>query len=278
MCIKELVNRSENLQKLIRENELFVPKDYSGTIDPDMITDTGVCIRADSYGPFFPDCYFKPNQYRIVFLLKEPYVGNINDAIGHNKADELKNTEWGDLERTFKNISKMSYSLLKEKPFNNNCDVEEALNIMKQHVCIINANIFPLIATKSKTSKDEFIYKWAQKSCYRNLIIEQLQLYKPNIIIGGHTLGHFVNTVGLPQEECYLFDKNQKFSILSQSKIFDLFSLESGNYNDTYYNDNLLCINTYHPSYRDSSNLLLRIRDWWRNKGLTQNENRNQTP
>ena len=61
------------------------------------------------------------------------------------------------------------------------------------HICILEANHIPglSLANGSKKSKDDLIRDWAKKTTM--ILAELINFYKPDILIGGNTIGHFYN-------------------------------------------------------------------------------------
>ena len=258
----DAIQESNLIQREIRRRSIIVPRSYSGTLEVSFLDNTeGLCVFADSYGPFSPEDYFTPGSFRIMFILKESYIGSADEEKtfmeGHDKAEEYRNISWPDLEPTYQNIAKMTYSLLKNERFSDSPDNRDAaLSCMRKHVCIVNANFFPCVG--GKYSNDKAIYQWARINAED--IQKQFALYRPDIVIGGNTLSHFISDV-YAGKECRVL--GEKVTILGQKQIRDLFKINPGN-NDSYYNNRILMVNTKHPSVCDSSELLLAITNWWR--------------
>lgn len=261
MVMNEIAE-SIRFQKEIRSQSVLVPSDFTGgTLDTSFLRNTvGNRVFADSYGPFNVNEYFAPGTYRIMFLLKESYLGAAEEekglSEGHSKADEYYTTEWGDMEPTYHNIAKMAFSLIVDKRYTNSEDnKDKALSYMRNHVCVVNANFYPCVG--GKYSCDKRIYDWAQVNYSK--IQKLFDLYHPNIVIGGHTLTHFIRDV---QNGSVCKILGEEVNILGHKEIKSMLNIKSWNY-DSYYNNNILMINTKHPSIYDSSELILAIRNWW---------------
>jgi hypothetical protein len=112
-------------------------------------------------------------------------------------------------------------------------------------------------------SCDNRIYDWAQVNYSK--IQKLFDLYHPNIVIGGHTLTHFIRDV---QNGSVCKILGEEVNILGHKEIKSMLNIKSWNY-DSYYNNNILMINTKHPSIYDSSELILAIRNWWINNKTT---------
>ena len=261
--IYKQIAASVELQMRIRQQTIRIPSSYSGTIDPAYRQAVdGLVVSADSYGPFVPERYFDEKTYRIIFLLKESYIGCLSDGTGHDKADEYREMEWGDLERVYKNVARMAYSLVKNRDYVDSAENrDEALECMRNHVCIVNVNAFPAVA--STHSNDDLIYQWAK--CNESIIREQITLYRPDIVVGGHTIGHFVDSDGFSDGTGYIF--GERFHFMYPKGIKQVFGSNWGDKNYVYYNEHLLYVNAYHPSYRDTGRLVRKIRNRWERAG-----------
>lgn len=260
----DAISESYVIQRDIRHRSIIVPHSFSGgTLDVSFLDNTeGQRVFADSYGPFYPDEFFASGSYRILFILKETYIGKAEKekdrTEGHDKAEEYRNASWGNLESTYQNVAKMAFSLIKDERYSDSsANRDIALACMRKHVCIVNANFFPCVG--GTESCDNKIYDWARINMMD--IQRQFELYRPDIVIGGHTLSHFLTDV-YAGKECSIF--GEKVSILGHSAIKSNYNLNPGNNNDTYYNNRILMVNTHHPSIFDSSELLLTLRKWWK--------------
>lgn len=150
-------------------------------------------IFANSFGPFYPSEYFKKENFRIVWLLKESYIMKDSWVKGdrgkHNQAKEytvyFEENGYFDND-THDNILKLSRTILTTlEVIDKEASDKEVLN----HICILEINHFPGLAFKTTESKSKSIGEWAELNT--ELIKALIAFYEPNIIIGGHTLGHF---------------------------------------------------------------------------------------
>ena len=212
--------KSIKIMKLLRDECIFIhhnrlhSADFSdATIKPDdvnmklnlvnedLVTDWHP-IFANSFGPFYPSEYFKRENFRIVWLLKESYIMKDSWVKGdrgkHNQAKEYIDYfevygEFGNT--TYDNILKLSRTILTTLDvIDENASHKEVL----YHICILEVNHFPGLAFQSPNSNDYLIGEWAELNT--DLIKTLVAFCKPNIIIGGHTLGHFF-PVGYRYEE-----------------------------------------------------------------------------
>ena len=207
-------NISENvLTKLVEDflGNFKFPK--LATLDPDVIKDStydgeSEIIRGNSFGPFNPDEYFKDGNFRILWILKEPYVKNgeyealisgLREFLGgHDQGKQYFDEGWSVIKLpakdggnpTIANLIRISKVILEELwgPFNGN-DEEAIMKQVMGHICILEVNHFPGLAFQSSNSNDDLIGEWAQWN--EELIRELIGFYNPNVIIGGNTLGHF---------------------------------------------------------------------------------------
>lgn len=212
--------KSIKIMKLLRDECIFIhhnrlhSADFSdATIKPDdvnmklnlvnedLVTDWHP-IFANSFGPFYPSEYFKKENFRIVWLLKESYIMKDSWVKGdrgkHNQAKEytvyFEENGYFDND-THDNILKLSRTILTTlEVIDKEASDKEVLN----HICILEVNHFPGLAFQSPNSNDYLIGEWAELNT--DLIKTLVAFCKPNIIIGGHTLGHFF-PVGYRYEE-----------------------------------------------------------------------------
>lgn len=259
----DAIKESNRIQKEIRKRSIIVPKSFpGGTLDVSLLHNTdGQRVFADSYGPFSPEDYFSPGTLRIMFILKESFIGSADEEIamteGHDKAREYRSICWSDLEPTYQNIAKMTFSIVENERYSESPYRRDlALSYMIKHVCIVNANFFPCVG--GKYSNNNKIYDWAKINAED--IQRQFELYHPDIVIGGNTLSHFVSDV-IGGKECRLL--GEQVTVLGQRQIRNFFNMDPGN-NDSYYNARILMVNMKHPSIYDSSELLLAIWNWWK--------------
>ncbi len=227
--IQEIINDSE-LSKTLKSNKImecfrgdtiFISNSYKDefkennkcTIDPDKclkidlakievgtddakvhewIKDGIIAIKGNSLGPFFPEEYFKDDTFRIIWILKESYIEKdsytVGDRGGHNQAAEFATYGISSDEMTHRNIIDISRVILEE--CGKICADAKDEEVMK-HICLLEVNHFPGLAFKSKKNNDKLIEKWYEKDRNGEMIKHLIPFYSPNIVIGGHTLGHF---------------------------------------------------------------------------------------
>ncbi len=227
----------------LNKTYMKIPNSYRGTIDPHMESDGAddVIIKANCFGPIDPKEYLNVNP-RILFLLKEPYITEDSfkkgDRGGHDQAKERNENPLGDSgDQTYKRIISAAYAIVKRESFKNEHLKEgsEAFNIFRKHVCIINVNNIPRVGGSSKNG---LLKKWA--TINKEFIQKQIELYKPDVIIGGHTLQHF---------------RPSQITNISIGQSFEIFSyhvtLEKKDERWWLYSDkekNVLFIDAYYPT------------------------------
>lgn len=243
-----------------------IPLDQKGTIPTnieetlDLSNNQSYCrVFADSFGPFRPERYFK-SKYKTLFVLKESYLGSAAEESecyeGHDKAKEYVDAEWSKQPKTYQNTALMCFALINGRTYDETRDTyQDVLGCLWDNACVINANKFPCIAADDTSSTDRLIYDWALKN--EALIQEELDLNRPDIVVGGHTLGHFAKDV---DRKWNLFGK--EVNLFYPHEIANTFDTNLGKDNYVYYN-NILYINAYHPSVISESQiqLILKIRD-----------------
>lgn len=271
--ITDIFSFSSEFQSRIRKKSILIPRRLTGTIPPNIgefIVPNGPhsysTVFADSFGPFRPLAYFQ-STYKVMFILKETYLGNVDEEIGfvegHDKAKEYVNTDWSNQPRTYQNAAKICFSLIQNRPYDKSKDkYDDVLDCFWDNACVINVNKFPCIAADDTRSDDKLIFQWAQVN--ESLIKEEIDLYRPNIIIGGHTLGHFVNCT--IKGEGAIFDDSVTF--LYPDDIYEMFGENLGKNNYAYLGRERLYINSKHPSASggDQSPLILEIRKYWNSR------------
>ncbi|MBD5263620.1 MAG: hypothetical protein HDS39_06050 [Bacteroides sp.] len=219
----DLPTRSSKIMERIRRECIFLRNDYfrsfftsdTVTIDPksdcvkfkldqhDLVEDY-VKIYANSFGPFNPEKYFEKDTFRILWLLKEPYMqsGDVDKYKsgeylylgGHNQAEE--NNEWKIMENnpTLGNLIHITQTILQEITGNKHSE-QEAMN----HICILEVNHFPGLAFNGTKSSDDNIVKWCQdNNQFINLLVS---FYNPNLVIGPRNI---LNSL------CTTYEKSQE--------------------------------------------------------------------
>lgn len=172
-------------------------------------------IHANSFGPFNPDEYFKNGNFKILWVLKEPFVeyGEYEDLKcgrrkylgGNDQGKQYYDEGWSVIKLpakdggnpTIANLIRISKMILKElgEPFNGN-DEDAIMKQVMGHICILEVNHFPGLAFNSKISKNSLIGDWAEIN--NELIQELIAFYNPNVIIGAQSfMGYFTSNLNL---------------------------------------------------------------------------------
>ncbi len=173
--------------------------------------------------------YFN-SKIKILWILKEPYDSD-NGVVGeggwelNGLLNDVHNIHTlGGLKTTWYPIIYTSYAIL--NGFQKYEDLEfidkdpTMLNIFKK-IAFMNVQKFP-----ARKSTDDADISNAYK-LHSHILIEQINTYKPNIVIGGNTLWNFIDDMGLKEFEDY-----------------DEFNF--------WIKENRLYINAYHPAFRGS--------------------------
>ncbi len=152
-----------------------------------------------------PEEYFN-SKIKILWILKEPYdskKGEVGEGNWHlNKLlnDENKIHTLGGLKTTWYPIIYTSYAIL--NGFMKYEDLEfidkdpQMLNIFKK-MALINVQKYPAGTT---THDADISAAYKQHS---SILIEQINTYQPDIVIGGNTLWNFIDDLGLGEFESY---------------------------------------------------------------------------
>lgn len=178
-----------------------------------------------------PDLYFNRSltKYRILWILKEPYddfdksenpVGggwNYRAAMNDNPIRFSKISTW-------QRIAYASYGIL-----NSFCQYDDMDFIDKnpvifeavKHIAFINVKKLP----GGKNSSEASI-----KNAYANhksILLQQIETYQPDIIIGGNTLPYFIKDLNL--DSGILYENNDPKYYLKDSRLYLL------SYHPSYY-------------------------------------------
>lgn len=280
--IKEKMLQLASLQKKIRQQHIYIPKNYCGTIDPDIArmeaTEGYIKIEVDIYEPICPAVFFRPETDRIIFIEKESYYeGTLNETgyPGCNKAEIYGGLDWDglgqDKVKLYQNAARCAFELLEGRPmdFHLKSDQEIAVRRFRENVVFVNVNSFPRIVPpgSGKSSDDRMIYKWAQIN--RQLITELVNLYDAETVIGGSTLTHFCNP-----ENSTIF--GQKVNILNNNSTHAVL----GNSGIIYWNNDRVFINAYHCSHTgfpSQIGAIAQIRNNWKEREMKKWEENNYT-
>ena len=216
--LKEFENRAKIIDDLVYE------KIVTGDDDISPITDGIIDIKK----------YLKA-KYKILWILKEPYDDFDKDGEPFGGDWDLKEMvrskktiyDFGDTHRTFRPMTLVSWGILNDFcMWDDMSDVQndpEMLEALKSTAYInvkktpgYKKSYYPVIAAAYQQNKE--------------ILLKQIIDYEPEIIIGGYTLGHFINDLGFSRENM----KNHG----------------SLNY---IIKDNKIYIDAYHPAQRPGS-------------------------
>lgn len=278
--IKEKMLKLAILQEKIRQQHIYIPVEFHGTINPDMAcvesTEGYVKVEPDIYGPICPAEFFRPETERIIFIEKESYYEGILNSSGYpgcNKAEIYADLDWNGLGqdnvKLYQNAARCAFELLERRPMDIHLksDQEIAVRRFRENVVFINVNYFPRIVSlgSDKSSDDRLIYKWAQIN--RQLITDLVNLYDAEIVIGGSTLTHFCNP-----ENSTIF--GQKVNILNNNSTHAVL----GNSGIIYWNNDRVFINAYHCSHTgfpSQIGAIAQIRNNWKEREMKKWEENN---
>lgn len=159
---------------------------------------------------------YNKSKYKILWILKEPNGEDddwdMREFIGNKKY--LTNYHlW---RRTFLPIIYSNYGIL-----NNFCQWNDMEDIDKDISMFEVLRQIALINIKKISGKSVSNYSviWHEYNLYKDIILKQIECYKPDIIIGGGTLHIVAEDLGFDHEKMkpsgesatYLFHKNQLF-------------------------------------------------------------------
>lgn len=160
--------------------------------EKDLVEDY-VKIYAYSFGPFNPEEYFKEDTFRILWLLKEPYMqsgdldqyksGKYRYLGGFNQAAEYahyfkEHRKFGN--PTLDNLLKITRKvLLSSEKIDLNASDEEVM----KHICILEANHFPGLAFNSTDSDNTKINNWMSRN--ESYLSKLIHFYVPDLVILG---------------------------------------------------------------------------------------------
>lgn len=241
--------------------ELSELEDGIGEDKINLIKNGIIAIKGNSFGPYYPNEYFKETTFKVLWLLKESYIElpsfDAGDRGGHNQAAEyaaygVKGNE------THENLVAYTRKLLStiEKIDESASDHE----VMK-HICIIEANHFPGLAFKSKNSdnnsndKQNLINQWIRINI--KSINELIHLYCPDIVVGGGILKYL--------HQCKSYDKVLQKTIkqIPQNVLMgldyepneeyanDIYITQTANYIIPTINRGPIFIQAHHPTAKE---------------------------
>ena len=141
------------------------------------------------------------STFKILWILKEPH-----DKGEHGKFDmrhllqgaKSKNGLNPNMKSTFTNIIYSTYGILNDftcwndiDDFRNNHDLIDVL----QNIAIINIRKLP---GKNKSNEKEIANNYQK---YKSIILKQIDVYDPDVIIGGGTIHHLYTDLKLSESE-----------------------------------------------------------------------------
>lgn len=238
--LKKVTISPNNCFKIKIGDECVSKKEGNGTIR----------LNANFTGPINPDKYFKSTK-RILFILKESYIRydsfccKINPDRGGNDQSRCRNESPlsgdGSGDKTYKNIIAATYKIFKgvDCNFDDHGQKNEAFDLFRENVCIVNVNPFPGIANENCNTNDRLIEKWAIEEINVEMFMKQLELYDPKIIYGGNTVRYFRDGI-IEYDGVYEVLKiNTKCKFYDKDKSYVFKGIEK----------DVLIIDGYHPSY-----------------------------
>lgn len=244
----------------------------NGSIDAsglDLIKKGVIQIKANSFGPFFPEAYFN-NDTKILWILKESFTEGASYSAGdrgsHNQAAEYVYyfSQYGNLgidKETHPRVLELTKRILislGELSIDKKTNERHITKEVMKHICILEANHFPGLAFYSKKTNDDLIRKWAEKNSM--ILKELIDFYKPNILIGGNTIGHFYDISDHSINSLNKSVENGNKELLSSIGI-NVSDIAKSNDSRNYVfkasldsnNNTIYVIDAYHPNiYKDT--------------------------
>ena len=195
-------------------------------------------LATDDAWPIYDGLYsaekYLDSPIRLMWVLKEPYDDNVDGKpVGGDWSitKDLFNEpiKWS-YNKTGKMVIYATYGIFNQKKWSEMdyiYDKPEMANVI-QKMSYINLSKMPAY-TKSSDSA-----LWRKYSEWRDITLEQIKLYDPDVIIFGNTLKYFEKDL---EKEGIIFEKREYNDLI-----------------DIYRKDNQkLIVNTYHPGNRFSS-------------------------
>ncbi len=192
------------------------------------------------------DIYYN-EKIKILWILKEPYDGEDCSGGGWKLFSDINQNliEIGK-NRTFQPIIYTTYGILNNFKQYEDMDYirdDPQMTMILKRIAYINIKKLPGFrrtpwSTLSKAYKEN-----------REILFKQIDLYNPNIIIGGNTLGYFFNDMDLT-----------------------VFKKSMGDGIDIYCSDERIYINAYHPVQtqltRDKyvNGIINAVKAWWESR------------
>jgi hypothetical protein len=251
-----MMNQTENFQKALDELKVSqnkICKDIKAMRDK---IDKDKHYRWD--GVLDPKTYLdiQKSKYKILWILKEPYSKDLIDSdyqLFGDLVDEKKKIEYviNHLNKSpFKNITYVSYAILNDTDYKGVSIIykEKPSEIAKVFHNIAVINIVKLLGKSTSERKKLFqdYKKW------KDIVVEQVEKYKPDIIIGGNILDYLSPDIKFRDTEI-------------KKKLIGV------NGHHYFIWNNQLYISAYHPSYKSScekdvksyvNSIVKAVKDW----------------
>lgn len=246
---KELNNIGENLTKiissnlndaeksreinfLIRKDHIYIKRNSLKTIEISECAtidakDTKTSLSSSdlekeyikiygySFGPIKPNFYFAPENLRILWVLKEPLLFDLNQMEGriegisqdqfYSTWEQIECDEWKDKQNraigTKTSIIEITQNIFKNLIYDHNLDNKYPmiLNAYKDktavlnHLSIIELNYFPgIVRNNNWNSNDHKLKDWAKNN--RTIINQLSNLYQPHIVFFIRDFGDVIAT------------------------------------------------------------------------------------
>lgn len=184
----------------------------------------GVCDAAD---------YLNSNL-KILWVLKEPYCED-GDYGGWSLTKDVFSEypyKRKITNQTHQNVAYISYGILHNKKFEDIDYIRDDPSVgeVLHEIAWINISKIPA----GTTTNDNTL--WEKYETWKNILLEQINLYEPDIIIFGNTFEYFKNDLISDKAVCDT-DYSRQIS-------------HTGNRVDLYWTNEQLFIDTNHPNFR----------------------------
>jgi hypothetical protein len=193
---------------------------------------------------------FNNSKYKILWILKEPYDDQIDGVASgggwhFNKFLYPDNfyTRMGRSRNTWHPIIYVCYGILNELWEYNWMDWirdDRSMAEIVREIAVINVKKLPGLTRTNDYSRITDAY-----ALHKNILLKQIEVYNPDIIIGGFTLPLFYNDLGITGE---LIKNNGSvdYAILNSKIFIDAYHPgQSEVTRDTYVNDILSAVRTW---------------------------------
>jgi hypothetical protein len=218
MTLQELTDKCTELDKLINSTIISDIEDTFPILD----------------GVFDPEKYLSA-KYKILWILKEPYDEFDDDGAPFGGGWHLKDAilpkqkfqEFTGGRKTFEPMIYASWGIL-----NNFCLWNDMNDVSKDPTMLEALKSIAYINVKKLPGHKASYYKTINDAYakHKDILLKQIEYINPDIVIGGATLGLFINDLGLSRK--------------------DIVRHNGLNY---FIKDNKIFIEAYHPAQRTSS-------------------------